>query len=90
VTVHKAENISIFHGRVPLPKVYSPISESLRIACANGTEQPSAEVTLTHGWVEVGGTAVLPDPVTWKSGRASSGTALTPRFQMRGYAQPEA
>ena len=82
VTAHKAENISIFHRSVPLPEVYSSISENLRIAYASGTEQPSAEVTLTHGGVEVGGAAVLPDPVTWKIGRASSGTALTPRFQV--------
>jgi hypothetical protein len=84
VTVRRAKNISIVPRRVSLPEIYSSISENLRIAYTNDAERFNVEVTLTHGGAEVGRATVLPDPVAWVVGRASSEKALAPGFQMRG------
>ena len=73
-----------FPRRVPLPEVYSSISENSHVAYTNETERPSVEVTLVSGGVEVDGVVVPFDPVIWRACRVLSETALAPRFQMRG------
>jgi hypothetical protein len=65
VTVRKAGNIYNFPRRVLLPLVYSSISENSHVAYTDETEQPSVEVTLVHGGVEVDGVVVPFGPVIW-------------------------
>ena len=52
------------------------------VAHADGTEQPSPEVTPVHG-----GVLVLLGPRSWISGWLLSGTVIAPRFQTRGVRQ---
>jgi hypothetical protein len=66
VTVRKAGNISKFPRRVPLPEVYSSISENSCVAHINETERTHVEVTLTCGGVQVDVAVVLSDPVIWR------------------------
>jgi hypothetical protein len=66
VTVRKAGNISKFPRRVPLPEVYSSISENSCVTYINETERTHIEVTLTCGGVQVGVAVVLSNPVIWR------------------------
>ena len=67
MTARKAGNIYNFPRRVPLPEVYSSISENSHVAYTNETERPSVEVTLVSGGVEVDGVVVPFDPVIWRA-----------------------
>ena len=62
MTVHKTRYMYIHHSRVPLPEIYSSLSEAFRIAYAAETEVPSVEAVLALGGVEVCWIAVLPGP----------------------------
>ena len=69
MTIHNTRYYYIRRRRVPLVEVYSSISENLRIAHADETEQLSVEVIPAPGGVVVDGTVVLPDPVIREIGR---------------------
>ena len=62
MTVHKARNIYICRSRVPLPKIYSSISEVSHPAYASETETSDVEVAPVLGGVEVGWIVALPVP----------------------------
>ena len=62
MTVHKTRNTHIRHSRVPLPEIYSSISEAFRPAYADETETPDVEAVPGLGGAEVGWIAVLPVP----------------------------
>ena len=63
VTVHKTRDIYIRHSRVPLPEIYSSLSEAFHKAYTNETaEAPGVEAVPAPGGVEVCWIAVLPRP----------------------------
>ena len=62
MAIRETRNICIRRSSVPLPKIYSPVSEAFRVAYADEIEAPGVEVMSTLGEVEVGWIAVLPGP----------------------------
>ena len=60
MTVRKVGIIYNFPRRVPLPEVYSSISENSHVVYTNETQRPSVEVTLVRGGVEVDGIVAPP------------------------------
>jgi hypothetical protein len=60
VTIRKAIKFSIGPRRVPLSKLYSPISKAFRTTLADETENLINMVAPERGGVEVGGIGVLP------------------------------
>lgn len=62
MTVPKTREMYIRHNRVPLPDIYSLISEAFRITHTGETETSSIGAALALGRVEVGWVAVLPVP----------------------------
>ena len=81
VTVHKTRDIYIRHSRVPLPEIYSSLSEVFHKAYADETEVPGVEAVAALGGVEVCWIAVLPDPGnlgSWLGFKRNSRGAATP------------
>ena len=62
VTIRKTRNPYIRRSRVPLPGIYSSISEAFRIVYADETEVLGVKVVSALGGVEVGWIPVLPSP----------------------------
>ena len=62
VTIHKTRDIYIRHSRVPLPEIYSPLSEVFHKAYADETEVLGVEAVSALDVVVVCWIAVLPDP----------------------------
>jgi len=53
VTIRKTRDIYIRHSRVPLPKIYSSLSEVFHKAYMEETEVPGVEAVSAFGGVEV-------------------------------------
>ena len=62
MTIHKTWDIYIRLSRVPLPGIYSSLSEAFYKAYADETGVPGVEAVSALGGVEVRWVAVLPDP----------------------------
>ena len=74
-------DIYIRHSRVPLPEIYSSLSEVFHKAYADETEVPGVEAVSALGGVEVCWIAVLPDPGnlgSWLGFERNSRGATTP------------
>jgi len=83
VTIHKTRDIYIRHSRVPLPEIYSSLSEAFHKAYADETEVPGVEAVSALRGVEVCWIAVLPDP-------GNLGSWLGFKRNSRGAAAPDA
>ena len=84
MTIHKTWDIYIRHGRVPLPEIYSSLSEVFYKAYADETKVPGVEAVSVLGGVKVCRIAVLPDPGnlgSWLSYKRNSQGAVTPDAQ---------
>ena len=53
--------MTVCHSRVPLPEIYSPLSEAFRKAYASETDVLGVEAVSALGGIEVCWIAVLPD-----------------------------
>ena len=84
MTIHKTREIYIRHSRVPLPEVYSSLSEAFHKAYADETEIPGVEAVSGLGGVEVCWIAVLPDPSNLGSWPVSGETVVALPLQIRG------
>ena len=62
MTIRKARDVFIRRSGVPLPAIYSSISEIFRIEYADETGVPGVEVVSAAGGTEVGWVAVPPGP----------------------------
>ena len=81
MTIHKTREIYIRHSRVPLPEVYSSLSEAFHKAYADETEVPGVEAVSALSGAEVRWIAVLPDPGnlgSWLGFKRNSRGAATP------------
>lgn len=69
---------------MPLPEVYSLVSENSCIAHTKETERSRVEVMPVRGGVEIDVVVVISSSVIWRVRRLLDETALEPQFQMWG------
>ena len=62
MTVHKTRDIYIRHSRVPLPGIYSSLSEAFHKVHTDEIEVPGVEAVSTLDGGQACWIAVLPDP----------------------------
>ena len=76
----------IRHSRVPLPEIYSSLSEAFHKAYADENEVPGVEAVSALGRVEVCWIAVLPGPGnlgSWLGFKRNGRSAATPDARFR-------
>ena len=67
VIIHKARDICTHHSRIPLPEIYSSLSEAFYKAYTDETEAPGVGAVSALGRAEVCWIAVLPGPGNLRS-----------------------